>query len=265
MIRTPSEKAADDKNSGVIDYRKCPMKFYEHIAVFAVFVIICTVVFYVFYHNIFISLIAALAAAPFLETSFANSRIKIRRKKLRAQFCDMLESMAVASRAGNNEFNALEAALNDLKLTYSSDADIVVEVETILKKYQNGGIQLRALFKDFGERSGVDDIISFAQIFEVIEGKSNKFSEIIKQTQQVISDKIEIEQEIETVLAAPKQETVIMLIMPVLLMLLFSSDGDNGMMGMLFTTFFGRILTTVCVTIFIASYFLAQKLTDIKL
>lgn len=55
-----------------------------------------------------------------------------------------------------------------------------------------------------------------------------------------------------------------MLIMPVLLMLLFSSDGDQGMMGMLFTTVFGRILTTICVAVFGASFLLAQKLTDIK-
>ncbi|MEZ3455050.1 MAG: hypothetical protein K1W17_11900 [Oscillospiraceae bacterium] len=264
MIKASAEKTSEDIRGGDIDYNKCPMKLYEHIFVFIIFATAGTAVLYIFYHNLFISLIAALIAAPFLESNYASGRIRARRKKLRVQFCDMLESMAVSSRAGNNEYHALESALNDLKLTYSSDADIVVETEGILKKYKNGGIQLRLLFKDFGERSGVDDIISFAQIFEVIEGKSNKFSEIIKQTQQVISDKIEIEQEIETVLTAPRQETGIMLIMPVLLMLLFSSDGDNGMMGILFTTFFGRILTTVCVIVFIVSFFLAQKLTDIK-
>jgi tight adherence protein B len=263
LAKGSSDKIIAEKKTGDINYNKCPMKPYEHIAVFLVFAVIGTAILYVFYHSVFISLIVALAAAPFLESSYADGRIKARRKKLRVQFCDMLESMAVASRAGNTELHALESALKDLKLTYSDDADIIVEITNILNKYRNG-IQLRVLFRDFGERSGVDDIISFAQIFEVIEGKSNKFSDIIKQTQQVISDKIEIEQEIETVLTAPKQETVMMLIMPVLLMLMFSSDGDDGMMGILFTTVFGRILTTVCVIIFIVSYFLAQKLTDIK-
>ncbi|MGN0638486.1 MAG: type II secretion system F family protein [Huintestinicola sp.] len=263
MGKKSSKDIVIEKKSGDINYNKCPMKPYEHLAVFAAFTVVGTAVLYVFYHNVFIALPAAFIAAFFLESSYANSRIKARRKKLRVQFCDMLESMAVASRAGNTELHALESALKDLKLTYSEDTDIVVEVTNILSKYRNG-IQLRVLFKDFGERSGVDDILSFAQIFEVIEGKSNKFSDIIKQTQQVISDKIEIEQEIETVLTAPKQETVMMLIMPVLLMLLFSSDGDGGMMGMLFTTLLGRVLTTVCVIIFIASFFLAQKLTDIK-
>ena len=239
------------------------MKPYEHIAVYAVILMLGTAVLFVFYHDLLISVIVAAVAAVFLESGYASGRIKARRKKLRVQFCDMLESMAVAARAGNTELHALESALGDLKLTYSEDADIIVEVTDILNKYRNG-IQLRVLFRDFGERSGIDDILSFAQIFEVIEGKSNKFSDIIKQTQQVISDKIEIEQEIETVLTAPKQETAMMLVMPVLLMLLFSSDGDNGMMGILFTTLFGRVLTTVCVIIFAASYFLAQKMTDIK-
>lgn len=252
-----------EKKTGSINYNKCPMKPYEHIAVYAVILMLGTAVLFVFYHDLLISVIVAAVAAVFLESGYASGRIKARRKKLRVQFCDMLESMAVAARAGNTELHALESALSDLKLTYSEDADIIVEVTDILNKYRNG-IQLRVLFRDFGERSGIDDILSFAQIFEVIEGKSNKFSDIIKQTQQVISDKIEIEQEIETVLTAPKQETAMMLVMPVLLLLLFSSDGDNGMMGILFTTLFGRVLTTVCVIIFAASYFLAQKMTDIK-
>lgn len=256
------EKTAE-KPTGSINYNKCPMKFYEHIAVFAVCIIIGTGILYVFYHDVFIAFIVAAMAAPFLERSYADSRIKKRRKKLRVQFCDMLESMSVASRAGNTELHALEAALVDLQRTYNEDVDIIREVTDILNKYRNG-IQFRVLFNDFGERSGVDDIISFGQIFEAIEGKSNKFADIIRQTQQVISDKIEIEQEIETVLTVPKQETGMMLIMPVLLMLLFSSDGDQGMMGMLFTTVFGRILTTICVAVFGASFLLAQKLTDIK-
>lgn len=264
MVGTKTDKSIAEKKSGSINYNKCPMKFHEHIVMYVIFTVLGTAVLYVFYHSVFISLIAALVIAAFLESGYANGRIKARRKKLRVQFCDMLESMAVASRAGNTELHALEAALKDLKRTYSDDTDIIVEITDILNKYRNG-IQLRVLFRDFGERSGVDDILSFAQIFEVIEGKSNKFSDIIRQTQQVISDKIEIEQEIETVLTAPKQETTMMIIMPVLLMLLFSSDGENGMMGMLFTTFGGRVLTTVCVIVFIVAYFLSQKLTDIKI
>lgn len=261
-ISTVKERTAE-KSSRSINYNKCPMKFYEHIVAFAVCIIAGTGLLYVFYHDVFIAFIVSAAAAPFLERSYSDSRIKKRRRQLRVQFCDMLESMSVAARAGNTELHALEAALNDLRLTYNDDADIIREVTDILNKYRNG-IQLRVLFNDFGERSGVDDIISFGQIFEAIEGKSNKFADIIRQTQQVISDKIEIEQEIETVLTAPKQETGMMLVMPVLLMWLFSSDGEQGMMGMLFTTVFGRILTTVCVAVFGASFLLAQKMTDIK-
>lgn len=263
MTKRESKEMPAQKKSGTINYKVCPMKFYEHIAVFAAITIIATAVMFVFYHSLVISLIAAVIIAFFLEKSYANGKIRSRRKRLRAQFRDMLESMAVAARAGNSELGALQAALKDLKLTYNEESDIIIEVTNILERYNNG-IQLRALFKDFGERSGVEDIISFAQIFEVIEGKSNKFSDIIKQTQQMISDKIEIEQEIETVLTAPKQETAIMLVMPVLLMLMFSSDGDDGMMGMLFTTLEGRLITTACVAVFIGSYFLAQKMTDIK-
>ncbi|MGN0642447.1 MAG: type II secretion system F family protein [Huintestinicola sp.] len=245
-----------------MNYNKCAMPFWQHILAYIVFAAVMAVIMYVFYRNWVISVIMGCAVAPFFESSFAKSTIKKRKKQLRAQFCDMLESMSVASRAGNNELKSLESAYKDLKMIYSEKADILREIETILLKNKSG-IQLRVLFKDFGERSGVEDIKSFASIFEVIEGKSNKFSDIIRQTQQIISDKIEIESEIETILTAPKSEMTVLMVMPVLLVLIMSMGG-GGFLEILFTTLTGRLLTTVCVGIFIGAYFLGLKMTDIK-
>ena len=85
---------------------------------------------------------------------------------MRGQFRDMLESMNVAMRAGSTEVRALESSRDDLKLLYSENSDIVREVDYILAAYNNGGIPLRKLFRDFADRSGLEDIESFASIYE---------------------------------------------------------------------------------------------------
>ncbi|MCM1578872.1 MAG: hypothetical protein NC078_08760 [Ruminococcus sp.] len=248
----------------LVNYKKCAMSKAAHMGMYIVFAAAGTAVLNVFYKNMILSLIIALFIAPTFEREFAKSRVKKRKKLLRTQFCDMLEAMSVASRAGNNELKALESAYSDLKMTYNENADIIREMKGIIDRNRNG-IPLRVLFKDFGERSGVDDIKSFGEIYEIIEGRSDRFADIIKQTQQIISDKIEIEEEIETVLTAPKNENKIMLVMPVLLVSLLGGE-DGGFLAWLYaedTKIFGMLIISVCVGIFIGAYLLGQKMTDI--
>lgn len=246
------------------NYKKSDMTRSQHILMYIVFATAAAIVLNIFYKNPVLSFIIALFLAPTFEREFVKSQVKKRKKKLRTQFCDMLEAMSVASRAGNNELKALESAYRDLQMTYSENADIVREMRSIINRNRNG-IPLRVLFKDFGERSGVDDIKSFGEIYEIIEGRSDRFPDIIKQTQQIISDKIEIEEEIETVLTAPKNENKIMLFMPVLLVLLLGG-GNGSFLEWLYadkTKFIGAIVISVCILIFISAYLIGQKMTDI--
>lgn len=243
------------------NYTKCAMTKTEHILMYIVFAAAAAVVLFIFYKKTVLSVILALIIAPIFEKEYARSTVKKRKKRLRTQFCDMLESMSVASRAGNNEFKALESAQKDLQMTYSDSADIIYELKNIINRNRNG-IPLRALFKDFGERSGVEDIKSFGEIYEIIEGRSDKFSDIVRQTQQIIADKIEIEEEIETVLTAPKNENKMMLMMPVILVLLMGSGG-GGFLEALYTKWWGPFVMTVCIGIYIAAYLVGQKMTNI--
>lgn len=50
-----------------------------------------------------------------------------------------------------------------------------------------------------------------ASIYATIEGKSSRADEIVRETQQIIADKMEIEMEIDTLMTAAKSEVNIML------------------------------------------------------
>jgi tight adherence protein B len=239
------------------------MKKTEHILAYVICSILVSVIAYLFYHLVPISVVIGALAGIYLEKMYAESTIKKRKKVLRLQFKDFLSSMSVAVRAGNVEAQAVKSALKDLMLSYNAKADIVKEVENIVLQYEKGGVELKVLFEDFANRSDIEDIRSFAAIYSVIEGKSDRFGDILMDTESIISEKIEIEQEIETTITSAKSETMVMLIMPIVIVVAMSSMG-SGLMDSLFTTMVGHLSATVALIIFGISYILAVRGSNIE-
>lgn len=244
-------------------YYQCNMKKYEHILAYLVCSVAVSAIVWLFYHIVPISLIIGACVGFYLEKNYAESTIRKRQKILRLQFKDFLESMSVAIRAGNVEAKAVKSALKDLELSYNAKADIVREVKNIILQYEKGGIQLKLLFEDLAQRSDLEDIRNFAAIYSVIEGKSDRFGDILTQTQEIISDKIEIEQEIETTITSAKSETMVMLVMPVVIVVAMSAMG-GGLTDSLFNTVAGHVAATVSLIIFGISYVLAAKSSRIE-
>lgn len=244
-------------------YYKCNMRKQEHFCAYVFGVILLTAIAYLFYHLISVSIVLGIAGAFFFEKMYAQSTIVKRQRALRMQFKDFLEAMSVAVSAGNVEAQAVKSAWKDLKIAYNDRADIVKEVGNIILQYEQGGKQLKTLFEDFGRRSGLEDIRSFATIYSVIEGKSDRFGDILVQTQEIIGDKIAIEQEIQTMITSAKSEVNMMLIMPVVIVVAMSAMG-GGLLDALFTTAVGHIAATAALLIFALSYAFARKCSNVE-
>lgn len=245
-------------------YYKCNMTKGQHLLAYVIISVLLSAMCFVFYHVVWLSVIIGFIAAIPMERLYAKSTITKRQKSLRLQFKDFLSSMSVAARAGNVEIKAIKSALADLKMTYTDDSDIVREIEYIVLQYENGGVELKVLFDKFAERSDLEDIKNFATIFKAIEGKNDRFGDVVVQTEEIISEKIEIEMEIETVISSAKTEATTMLFMPVLIVLVMSFMG-GGLMDKLFSTWVpGHLVATIALVIFVISFVLMVKSTDIK-
>lgn len=251
------------QNNNLTIYYQCNMTKKDHIIAYALASVLSAAIVFLFYHMIIISVILGLILGYFLEKIYAQSTIDKRQKKLLLEFRDFLENMSVAANAGDVEYKAIISARNALKQVYDDDADIIIEVNNIINQYENGGKKLKDLFADLAERSQLEDIKSFATIFAVIEGKSNNFGAIINQTYDIIGDKIEITEEIETAITSSKSETYTMLLMPIIIVIFMSAMG-SGFMDSLFTTTVGHIVATVALALFAASFAIAVKATKIK-
>jgi len=220
-------------------------------------------ILFIFYRLILLS-VAGGAILGLVNVFSSDRRAVMKRKlKFRLQFYDLLEAMSVSMRAGGTMLKAMSGARSDLLLIYPENSDIIIELDAIIGRFNNA-IPLSDAFTNLAKRTGLEDIASFATIYATIEGKSGRADEIIKETQQIIADKMEIEMEIDTLMTAAKAEVNIMLLMPIVILGIIGYAGA-GFMDAIYTTGVGRVVSTVGLIVFIISFFMARKFSSVKL
>ena len=252
-----------DKQVKTPDYKRSQSTVIDHIAAFSAGMVIGFLILFIFYKIILLSVIGGgILGVAYIFISSHNS-IKKRTIKLRAQFFDLLEAMSVSMRAGSPVMRSLQSAREDLVLIYPQDSDIITELDIIIGRFNNA-VPLSEAFSDLAERSGLEDIRSFASIYATIEGKSSRADEIVRETQQIIADKMEIEMEIDTMMTAAKSEVNIMLMMPIVILGVIGYAGA-GFMDAIYTTGAGRIVSTGGLIVFILSFVMARKFSNVKL
>lgn len=250
-------------SAAVPDYTVSPSTLFDHIASFFIGFAAGFVVLFIFYKVIPLAVLGGAITGTVYIFVAEQAAIQKRLKKLRVQFYDLLEAMSVAMRAGNPVLKALESAREDLTLIYPGNSDILVELDVIIKKFDNA-IPLSESFADFARRSGLEDVASFASIYATIEGKSSRADEIVRETQQIIADKMEIEMEIDTLMTAAKSEVNIMLFMPLVILAVIGYAGA-GFMDAIYTEPLGRVVATGGLIVFIISFIMARKFSNVEI
>ncbi len=185
-----------------------------------------------------------------------------RQNKLKSQFRDMLEAFTTSLGAGKNVQESFSTAYDDLKNQYEQDAYILHELMAINTGIING-ITVEKLLAHFGARSGCEDIVDFANVFEICFRKGGNIKETVRITYEILSDKMTVAEEIETIVSGSKSQQTLMLFMPVILVALIKMTSAEFSAN--FRTPVGLMATTVGVLIFVVSYFVGRKVLDIKI
>ncbi len=184
-----------------------------------------------------------------------------RRRELTQQFRSLLEALAVSLSSGMNMTESLTGAYGDLKAEYSEKAYIVDEVREMIDGIQNN-IPIEEMMESLGERSQIDDIKNFGVVFEICYRAGGNMKEIVRRTNNIVSEKIEISEEIETALASNKSQFTAMMVVPVVMMLLLRTMSSSFSAS--FATLPGVIAITIAIGLFVVAYRLGQKIMDIK-
>lgn len=216
-------------------------------------------VLYIFFQWWPLSVLAG-AICGFVSVRLYRDRLcEQRKKRLLVQFRDLMECLVSSYSVGSNATKAFQDARVDLEKIYGADSDIVQEVELIVGGMRVG-MKIEDLLRSLSERSGLEDIYNFAMIFEV-KGSGINLRSLVAETQEIIGDKIEMEQQIETMISSEKNELYIMLVMPIVMMVAFTFFSGDTFMANNLTNISAKL---VGIVLFVIAYWMGRKIMDIK-
>lgn len=276
--KLPEYGFSEVTNMQTINYKVYHLKTWEKIVYFLIAFAAGAFIGYLFYGNlgkdeygqatmntyilnISIPTIVGIIAGKMFLPIRQKQIIEKRRKNLRDQFRDMLEGLVTSLGAGNNIPDSFSAVYEDLKIQYEADSYILKELEIILAGIRHN-VPVEDILMDFGVRSGISDIDTFANVFNISYRKGGNIKDVIRNTHNIISEKIEITEDIETTVTSGKTDQKIMLVMPIALISIIKFMSPEFAEN--FATPTGIIATTIAIVCFVGAYFLGKTMLDIK-
>ena len=264
-------------NNDMVNYKEYYMSPSEKIIYFLITFIVGGLAGLIFYGGLFkvdgeatnanyisdgiFFVLAGLVALKFFIPAIQNSLKEKRDRKLKKQFMDMLETLSTSLSAGTTINESFINARDDLLNQYTKNDLIVIEISEIVSGIQNGRT-LEEMLANFGERANNDDINNFSNVMANCYRLGGNFKDVVRRTRDIISDKIEILEEVETKLASNKLQLNAMCAMPVFLVGMLKVSNPSFSANL--TSIRGIFTTTIAVGMFIGAYFWGRKIINVK-
>ncbi|MBO6109164.1 MAG: type II secretion system F family protein [Eubacterium sp.] len=211
-----------------------------------------------FYSNTIMCIAGGIAGAFIYLHIRKKQLIEKRKWQLMTEFGDALTSMVSAMSAGYSMENSITESYNDLKLLYGEERIILTELYEIKNRLELG-VPLDELLYELGVRSRVSDIIIFSEVYATARKSGGNLVKVMKRTAESIREKIDIEREINTMIAGKKLESVCMIIIP-LIIIVYLRVFSPGFMDPLYSGITGRIFMSVCLVLYLAAAWWSMRI-----
>ncbi|GAA3404590.1 type II secretion system F family protein [Paenibacillus hodogayensis] len=256
--RAKEARSAGFREAG--DYDHYLMSKTETVTVCAIAGAVLFAIGFLFYKNIGICLVLAMAGLYFPKIR-RKQMIRKRKDELRRQFKHALYSLSTALSAGRSVENAFREADGDLRMLYPDAAtDMQRELARINRRTENGEPVEKSLL-DFGRRSGIEDVLQFAEAFAACKRTGGDLVEVMRRTSNMIGEKMEIEQDISVMVAQKKFEARALGFIPFIIVAFLAFSSPDYMEPLYGGA--GHLVMTGALGILAASQWLARKIMNI--
>ncbi|WP_432626350.1 type II secretion system F family protein [Brotaphodocola sp.] len=262
-VLSGSGVSAQSRNSGqqVIQYEKYHLSLTEGLFALAKGIGLCGLVAWTFYRSLvaFLILLPAGLCYPFYE----RRRLKEKRiLTLASQFKESMVILASALSAGYSIENALRVSQEELVTLYGEEGMITREFSCMNDQIRMNR-SVEQVLEDFAQRSGIEDIQNFSEVFSVAKRSGGDLSGIMRHTAEMIRDKMQVKEEIRTMTASRKFEQKIMNLIP--FFIVFYVDGASpGFFKQMYQTMAGRVLMSGCLAVYLISVWMAGRILEIE-
>lgn len=217
---------------------------------------------YVFYQHMIAALLISLVGLYYPKIR-RKDLIRKRKALLQLQFKQALASLSSALGAGKSVENAFQEALIDLRLLYPDPRALIVkELETINRRIENGETIEMAL-KDLSERTQIDDIQQFTEVFTTCKRTGGNLVHVIRRTASIIQEKLDIQQEISVMMAQKRFESRVLAFAPVIVIAVLSFSSPDYMEPM-YKGITGYLIMSAALLILLGCFGITKMIMNIK-
>ena len=245
-----------------MDYRKYSMTKVEILKYGAIYLLAALIISRLFYQ----SFLGILLFLPFIGIFFGEVKKTLaekQRKRLERGFLAGMRCVSTALTAGYSIENAFLQAYEELQKIYGEKEPVLLEFARI-----RGGLQLNQtmekLLTDLAERSGVEDIEIFAEVFETARRTGGDLIAIIRSTTASISQKEETRGEIEICLSSKKMEQNIMSVIPCAL-IAYVGIASPEFLESMYKNPPGILIMSICLGVYAFAFLMGRKIVNIEI
>ena len=185
-----------------------------------------------------------------------------RKKRMQSQLQEFLNALIAALQTGRSVENAFAEALKDTMEYVGKDTEFVIEIKYICKGVSLGE-PLEKLLKDFSDRSCLEELEYFSEVFRIGKRSGGNLIGIMKNTIRMLQEKMEAEAEIYTVLSEKRLEFYLMSVIP-LGILVYLRIGAGNLIESLYHNVTGILVMTICLIVYGGCYLYGKRLLEIE-
>ncbi len=199
---------------------------------------------------------------PFLFRRKEKELAKSRREELALEFKEFILALSASLRSGYSAENAVALAQKDLAFIYTEKSYMINECMHMRRQLSNNK-PLEHLITEFAERSGQEDIRDFAAVFALAKRSGGNMGGIIRNTAEIIGEKIDAKREIQLLYAGRRMEQNIMNLVPVGI-IVYVRMTTPDYFDCMYRTPLGMLVMSLCLAVYATAYMLSVKIMDIE-
>ena len=222
---------------------------------------VCFLILYVFYSS-FIMIPVIIPVWMLYMRDWITDMSEKMEQQFRVQFRDSIQEMSSVLKAGYSVENAIREVNKDLTPMYERDSRIRKEYDRMVHQLEMK-IPVISVLEAFAARTGQEDVEDFVNIFATAKKSGGDSITIIRNAVRIISEKIDTEKEIQTLIASKKFEFEIMCAVPFAI-ILYMKLTFREFLSVLYGNASGRIIMTICLTVYIVAYITGRKIIRIE-
>ena len=186
-----------------------------------------------------------------------------KKRIFRQQFQEAIQSISASLNVGYSLENAMREAKKDLDVLYDADTIIQKEFNYMLRQIYIQ-IPIEQVLEEWAGRMELEEVRSFVNVFSMAKRSGGDMIGIIRNSVTQIRDKMDVQMEIETILAARKYEFKVMSVIP-LGIIAYMKWSFPEFMGLLYGDVLGIGVMSICLAIYIGAYFLGERIVNIEI